>query len=775
MDGHEQANRGESARFLLPFEPVEKVRPQGAPRVVSLAAWRHTARHALALTAPRSWSLLAPVWADFALMPYQLEPAIALLRGKGCRFLIADEVGLGKTVQAGLMIAELLARHPDGRVLVVAPAGLREQWCTELRARFRLEPRVFEALTVASMAARLPGPMNPWRLERLIVTSIDYIKRPEVLRSLEPVIWDAVVFDEAHTLCGRSDRASAASALASRARNAIMLTATPHSGDDAAFTRLCTIGDIEHRFPLLMFRRTRRDIGLSSRRRTTLLRVRPSDAEIEMHRALLAYAQLVWRQSSAGWRHADARLATIVLMRRACSSAWSLRRSVERRLALLGGESTEGSTQLALPLPETTGDEAPDAELARPGLRDPRDERLHLEQILTLARAASEAETKILLLGRLVRRVHEPLLVFTEYRDTLQQLAASLPGIAIAELHGGLTTPERSSVVNLFTKGSAHVLLATDAASEGLNLHHRCRVVVSLELPWTPTRLEQRTGRLDRLGQRGTVHAIHLTAAGTSEEVVVAKLARRFSRARAVLNDAAAFRWPDERQVAQFVVEGQKPAEVAEPASVPLPMEVVRPCLRPDADEEARRLTIARALVPSRATPPLSSRPIITTSRRRRRHQATYYWAFRLLLELSTGGAPWQPMLALQGTPLAPIGSVRDLRRALSAQQRSIERAVARAAASAVEAVQDEQRPLIELMTAREEAIAAVLQHCHARMAADLVQRGLFDRRVERAEAAQAALLDIAVNQTVERLKALADRGHSGTAEHELIFGIAVR
>ena len=151
--------------------------------------------------------------ANLTLIPFQLEPALALVGGHGCRFLIADDVGLGKTVQAGVMIAEVLARQPGRAGAGRRPAALREQWRHELSARFRLDADVFDAAGVARIAADLPPAINPWSLPRIVVTSIDYIKRPEVMRSIETLIWDFVAFDEAHNLAGRSDRAAAAQAV----------------------------------------------------------------------------------------------------------------------------------------------------------------------------------------------------------------------------------------------------------------------------------------------------------------------------------------------------------------------------------------------------------------------------------------------------------------------------------------------------------------------------------------------------------------------------------
>ena len=273
--GQHRSNGDQSTSFLMPFEIVERLTSDHSPRRVRARRWRRQARAVLTEATPSWPSLRMPVRADFSLLSFQLEPALAVTHGMASRILIADDVGLGKTIQAALIIAEILERARHGHVLVVAPASLREQWQSELHDRFGIDGWLADSGSVARLGATW-GISNPWAGHAVTITSIDFVKRPEVMRSLEALIWDAVVFDEAHGLTGLSDRAAAARGLARRARTVVMLTATPHSGDEPAFESLCGIGDLDHTFPLLTFRRTRRDVGLVSSRRTRSLRVRPT-------------------------------------------------------------------------------------------------------------------------------------------------------------------------------------------------------------------------------------------------------------------------------------------------------------------------------------------------------------------------------------------------------------------------------------------------------------------------------------------------------------------
>ncbi len=158
---------------------------------------------------------------------------------------------------------------------------------------------------------------------------------------------------------------------------------------------------------------------------------------------------------------------------------------------------------------------------------------------MDLARAARPFDSKVRALMRLLRRAREPAIVFTEYRDALAHVQARLPaGVDAAVIHGGMDSPARSDAVRSFTSGRAPVLLATDAAAHGLNLQARCRLVVNLDLPWNPVRLEQRIGRVDRIGQRRRVHAIHLVARGTTEDAVLDRLTARTACARRSLGEA---------------------------------------------------------------------------------------------------------------------------------------------------------------------------------------------------------------------------------------------
>jgi len=315
-----------------------------------------------------------------------------------------------------------------------------------------------------------------------------------------------------------------------------------------------------------------------------------------MHALLREYAGAVWRER--GTCSPAARLAMTVLLKRAASSAWALHCSVLHRLRLLGPED-DVPAQPLLPFDDPgetdLGDTEIPAALGEPGLDERGRELAMLAALGDAARIAPGSESKIARVATVLRRIAEPAIVFTEYRDTLHAaLLALRPCGPIAVLHGGLSRVARQQAEREFTRGHARVLLATDAASEGLNLHGRCRLVINLELPWNPVRLEQRIGRVDRIGQTRRVHAVHMVGRDTAESYVFARLAARVHTIRQSLGEVSdAIGITDGRLAADAL--GETEPERLEPAAAhPL----FRPSLRAQeaAERGCRLLEAARRL-----------------------------------------------------------------------------------------------------------------------------------------------------------------------------------
>lgn len=611
---------GDSRRrtFLLPFDrPVA-----GTPTHRARAVRRDRAVGRLAGLIARRASVRAPLAlldARVGILPHQLEPLMAVLSGDR-RVLIADDVGLGKTIQAGAIVAELLRRQGTLRALIVVPASLRTQWARELSDRFGIASRLIDR-DASETSPDDVHDQDLWAREPVHVASIDFMKQPHVMGGLPKTPWDVVIIDEAHDVCGESDRHRAASTLARRGRHVLLLTATPHSGDEARFERLMALGTLPGiADPPTVFRRTRADVSSPQDRCVRWHRVRPSPAAQEVLDALVGYERAVLAE--AGRHGMDAALLLLsVFRKRALSTMAALDDTLGRRLAAI--ERTGNAVAPDWHQPRFNGlddrddvsdDERQglDAAIGMPRVR----ERAWLRRLRHLSGIAAAVDHKMIRLRGLVSRCPEPVVIFTEFRSSLaaieRWLAADRNVIAV---HGGLTPDERSRRVDVFLHGSASALIATDVASQGLNLQSRARWVVNVELPWNPVRLQQRIGRVDRIGQTRRVHATMLIARHDAEAGLLARLAARALAVHRALGEGSAgeIAWPAEDQVARGLIAGATVRPPRLPAVIPATR------WRRLARAAARDLTTRRGVLRQwRAPERAGGRPWIV---RRRTHQ----------------------------------------------------------------------------------------------------------------------------------------------------------
>jgi superfamily II DNA or RNA helicase len=590
---HLRGTAGEARTLLWPFDRPALVAAAPRLRAVTPRQWLRRARALAAIDldahTPRGRF-------RGEVLPYQLGPAVAVALGAP-RVLLADEVGLGKTVQAGWILADLRDREPDARALIAVPASLRDQWASEIERLFSVEVVRVDAAWLRAAVSDRAADVSPWAAPGVYLGSIDFLKRPDVASSLRDLPWDLLIVDEAHTATAPTERHAALARVAAVARRVAIISATPYSGDAAAFSSMVSLGGSTGGPLPLLFRRSRLDVGDPRRRRHRFALVRISAAETRLQRLLERYTRKVWADAPV---QEPARLAMTVLRKRALSSAAAAARSLSRRLDLLRG-APAAPRQLGLfdESPETDED-LPEAALATPGLADASEESRWLTALVGAAGRAMGADSKLRHLQRLVARTRrEPLIVFTEYRDTLRQLAEAFP--QALQLHGGLAAAERTLVQRRFNEDGG-MLLATDAAADGLNLQRRCRMLVNYELPWNPARLEQRIGRVDRIGQRRRVHAVSLVARDTAEDLVVAPLARRLARVSAALGERdrlAAFL--SDARVARTVIAGESSLPIEEPGAAPI---LPRPA------EDGAATSRAAVQVATRRVPAASDIPV---------------------------------------------------------------------------------------------------------------------------------------------------------------------
>jgi superfamily II DNA or RNA helicase len=736
--------------LLLPFD-----RPRKPPRPsVSVMRPRRFRRHLdeVAASMARPGGLRTPAASGIRLLPYQLAPLVAIERYGATRVLIADEVGLGKTIQAGLVLAELASKITDGRFLIVVPAGLRDQWRRELRGWFSIDATVCDTGWLARAAADVPPGVNPWAAPGALIVSMDLLKRPEVLTALEGLSWDLLILDEAHLVTMESERRRGVEGVARRSGRVLLLTATPHPGEPRERDALCAVGRIARGDPpIVCFRRTREVLDRHVPRRSAVHRVRLHSRGSRLLRLITAYARGLWGHADREHDH-RLRLLAMVLQKRGLSGPASLQVSLRRRLEALREDAAPVPVQPALPLygeDEDRTDEVADALLAMPGPGGAIRERRWLTTLDAAARHAAPHDGKERWLLRFLRRAREPVLVFTEYRDTLVRLAkvAARAGHRHLLLHGGLDRDERAHVEASFAAGG-WTLLATDAASTGLNLQAACRVIVHYELPWTLSRLVQRAGRVDRIGQTRRVHEILLVQDSEAEGVVLEPLLARAARARSEgLGTGAAQALTESQAGALFFAPGS-----ARASAPPPPAPWVTLDLDAEADEEARFAEWIRQVGGgrSRSPPDCIAATVLPSARRATGLMADL--VFRLSARNEDGGEVESelcfgscPVLGGAGASRRPV----DLRRSVLALQRELSNGgrhpLAVALAPRLEALVSRARAHHARATSEPDARQRAIAQAAASRPGSVVQAGLFDNRATR------AALERARHEAVER------------------------
>lgn len=513
-------------------------------------------------------------------LPHQLEAVYGvLLKKPKVRYMIADDPGAGKTVMAGLLLKELQYRSMVSRVLIVTPANLTSQWQRELKDKFGETFSIFNRDTVSTTYLE-----NPWESHHKVVTSMDFAKKDSHLELLEKVHWDLVIIDESHRLSARprldkdtgkisvdpTERYKLGRLLSQTSHHMLLLTATPHQGDDEKFrllldllepdlfanTQLLEEASKNNENPI-MVRRLKEDMTdfdgkpLFPPRYVHTPSFRLSPSERMLYEQVTDYVTDHFRKA---WTHKrrNIGLAMTVLQRRLASSTYAIAQSLENRLKRLR-DLKDLVTQEDDPLLNMTDEELADL---------PEEERWELEnqiaERVTLAQNLPELEKEIRQLEGLARTARtlareendrklqellkvleklngQKLLVFTEHKDTLKFLESILvkKGYLVTTIDGSMTLMDRVQKERDF-RDTCQVMIATEAAGEGINLQF-CSMMVNYDLPWNPTRLEQRMGRVHRYGQKYDVHIYNLVAEGTREGDVLSLLLTKLEVMRAQL------------------------------------------------------------------------------------------------------------------------------------------------------------------------------------------------------------------------------------------------
>lgn len=584
---------GQSLEVLWELEPGAEIRedqempqPSGFDAPHRLDAFLNAVRWGAVVQADHDY-FQAPFRSGVQAEAYQLDPVVRAIAMPRANLLIADDVGLGKTIEAGLVIQELMLRGKARTVFIVCPSALQVQWQEQMRDKFGLAFEIVDRDYLKQLRRKRGPRANPWNSFPRLITSIDYVKRPTPSRLLQDVLGsgqglhralDVLVVDEAHCVAPASSgkyvvdsqRTHAIRRLAPHFEHKLFLTATPHNGDPNSWTALLELLD-NQRFTRgvmpspeqrsrVMVRRMKSqlvdDLG-EKRFPDRILRelvVHYADEERELHRAFGDYARLRKDRAQSPQERYALEFSIRLLKKRLFSSPGSFWKSIEHHSQRLQ-ETTRKPAQRSLRQEglrmlrryldsfeaEDFGSDADLDEALTEKLTYAADQLSPLsdaEQALldTLRaggkRANSLADSKAkVLLAWLHEHLRpngtwnqERVILFTEYRDTLSWLMQHLEREGFTRnqrtltIYGGMPSDEREQVKAAFQTDPAisnvRILLATDAAGEGLDLQNFCRYLIHYEIPWNPNRLEQRNGRIDRHGQRHSPEIFHFVGEG---------------------------------------------------------------------------------------------------------------------------------------------------------------------------------------------------------------------------------------------------------------------
>ncbi|WP_050996965.1 MULTISPECIES: DISARM system SNF2-like helicase DrmD [Frankia] len=607
----EDGRYGQTIEVIWEVEPGRRILPSGSlPEVTGggfdsperLAAFLDAIRWS-AVTSADARRLQAPFRSGVAVEDYQLEPVARALEAPRVNLLLADDVGLGKTIEAGLVAEELLLRHRARRIMIVCPAGLTLKWRDEMAEKFGREFTIIDAERCAAVRRSHGSAANPFEVYPLTIVSLPWLRGPKAQRLLDEVLpgdgqptyprtFDLLILDEAHHVAPAapkqvyavdSQQTKLIRRLAPHFTHRLFLSATPHNGYLASFTALLEILD-DQRFARgvapdrkaveeVVVRRLKG--GIENADGTPRFQLRRSidmpvvypDSEREIHGLLKEFSALrrVRLNTERGRKATD--LVTLLLKKRLFSSPAAFahtvvvyRETLVARQGRPGRAGSAGGSQVSgglggfdddldevpewledyfddvATLDDTQLAEAEDDALDRVRLMQPDPTESEIALLERMQRwgdaheAEPDAKARALLdyLAAVCRPdgklwLNERVVVFTEYRDTQIWLAGllrqeGLGGERLGLLHGGLPTDEREQLRLAFqadpSEHPVRILLATDAASEGIDLQNHCHRLVNYDIPFNPNKLEQRIGRIDRYGQRQSPEIRHFVGSG---------------------------------------------------------------------------------------------------------------------------------------------------------------------------------------------------------------------------------------------------------------------
>lgn len=595
------------------YKPDE---PEELKAFINAYKWSSVAR---INTTTENVNLTAPWQSAVQVEDYQLYPVLKSLAMPRVSLLLADDVGLGKTIEAGLIVSELIARNRVKRVLVICPASLQLQWKEELKEKFYLDFEIVDRKKTFDIQRTMGINSNPWAIYPRIITSMDYLRQPDVQQSFKTVTqsiaanidgklpWQMLIVDEAHNFAPsgmgtNTQRYEMLRELSLYFEHKLFLTATPHNGYTHSFTGLLELLDpvrFEQKTELeekdhnhietVMVRRLKSDLNTFKNKRFVKRYVESVDIDLNRNEKQLFESLREYRKAGQKLlskigrkeKHLGEFLFKL-LTKRLLSGSYAFAFTWWQHVA--GMDETELSSINELEFAKNRVDNSVDDDIEK----EQREVEVVRKTGAWLAQYNEELKNEINLvnnvlitmgLGKenlkvdvtkwdkfqneskwdeLIKWINdnlkddknfkedERIIIFTEYKQTLVYLKERFKREGIEEpqlemLYGGMTSEKRQEIKERFNdnESSLKILLATDAASEGINLQTGCRYIFHYDVPWNPMRMEQRNGRVDRHGQYRDVYIHHFNSKDDEDMQFLSRVVRKVDQVREDLGSVA--------------------------------------------------------------------------------------------------------------------------------------------------------------------------------------------------------------------------------------------
>ena len=547
----------------LPYENLRRIKDAGLRyKRAETGTQDHAARFRLKLLAHalENWNHLTGSLdrLDVDPLPHQIQLVYRILSSGNYNWVIADDVGLGKTIEVGLLLAALQRKGQARRVLIVTPAGLTRQWQDELWFKFEQRYLIYGEDILVNR-------LDHWRLYDRVIVSIDRAKRPEHMELFAQAAgWDMVIFDEGHKLTRyasgeKVQRYKLAEALRDKSDAFLLLSGTPHQGYSDRFAALLELvrPDLKSRIRSMVYnpeilgelilRNRKTDVTdadgnfIFKGHRVRRVPIKPSPETIVFQKLLQNYLVRGYRAGAVSGMRAIGFVMT-TYRKLASSSIAAIERALQNRRLRLRDEIVQSKTARANENLVLGGDEQDDLtdELLTTNSRPFFElEEALIDDLIAECEKVRRSDEKLrVFLDKVVKLMvvdKIKLLVFTEYRATQEYLKRALENRfpeagEVLQINGSMNLNAKLASITAFNEGQNYFLVSTEAGGEGLNLHRSCHVVVNYDLPWNPARLLQRIGRIYRYGQQKPVIVINLHARDSFDNAAIDLMLQRVDK-----------------------------------------------------------------------------------------------------------------------------------------------------------------------------------------------------------------------------------------------------